>query len=182
MGKRKAPRRKAMRKGMLRVFSKQTVNTGQGPAPLAVREYQNRLRTFNQEIPRTLGMLLPSEDKVLTYKNQVLKKEVDNVPRDEVEELLRNMRNMLEGVPVERHIRLAFGKNYKLFLFFSNDHKRWFFVEWKRRAANFRRSIVYSSKERALAVFKIDSVVWVQNVEVPPNLNVAIQAAINPPS
>lgn len=52
------------------------------------------------------------------------------------------------------HIRVEENPLYRLFLFYSSGKQRWIFYEQDLLHSTHRRSIVYSSRKRAVAVWK----------------------------
>lgn len=122
-------------------LSNQVMSTGRGPDAERMQTYYNRLRTFDETIPQTLGLSEPMKELMKKY-DEVIK----DTPREMRISLVNNALGMLD---------LYFNRN------------QFFFVDIDYRSRKIRRSRIYGSKTYALQQLKNKRVVWVETIRSP---------------
>lgn len=119
-------------------LSKAVVNTGRGPDKERMQSYYERLNTFDQSLPQTLGLTEP------------------------MKELMKKYDQVLKDTPREMHISMVNNHTGRLDLFFHGT--QWFFVDVDYKKKTFKRSCIYPSKDRAMLALKIKRIIWVESL------------------
>lgn len=135
-------------------LSKQVINTGRGPDNERMQEYYQRLYSFDQPLPDTIGAV--SIDKVTTGRR------TESGLR--LKDLENTYANFIKGVPKEHRINYVDDDSARLDLFFAGP--QWFWVEVDYRKKFCRRSKVYPNKKTAeLYMFEESlKVTWVETI------------------
>lgn len=118
-------------------FSKQVINTGRGPEAIRMQEYYQRIHSYDQALPKTLGLTEPMKEMGERY-----------------EHILREQKDM--------YINLVNNAHGRLDLFFNMT--QWFFVDVDFRKKFWRRSRIYGSKAYALKMLTNKTVTWVETI------------------
>ncbi len=128
-------------------FTRQVINTGRGPNAERMQEYYQRVHSYDQSLPDTVGLTIggvhPRSQVIEDYYKTVL------------------------AVPKEMVVTLAKTKDGALRLIFNSTKSQVFFVDEDYKHKTFKRSIVYTSKETAFKRLKTKRVVWVERYSVP---------------
>lgn len=124
-------------------LSKQVMSTGRGPDAVRMQEYYQRIHSYDQALPETIGL---SEHM----------KEMKRF------ELTKKYQEFIKGVPRELHINFLNDDNGRLDLFFSGT--QFFWVEVNYRDRFWRRSAIYSSKKMAVTYLQQKSITWAEKI------------------
>lgn len=73
-----------------------------------------------------------------------------------------------DDAKIKQHITMLCSDFYKLELFYSSDCKKYFFIESDMIDGRMRKSIIYKSRDRAMNVFRGDTIQWKQVSNLPP--------------
>lgn len=117
-------------------FSKQVINTGRGPSSERMQEYYQRVHSYDQALPQTLGLTEP------------------------MKELMKKYDEVLRETPREMHVNLVNNAGGRLDLFFAGT--QFFFVDADLRKKEVRRSRIYGSREYAMKMLKYKTITWVE--------------------
>lgn len=118
-------------------FSKQVMSTGRGPNAERMQEYYQRVHSYDEALPKTLGLTEPMKEMGERYST-----------------ILREQRDM--------YINLVNNHTGRLDLFFNTT--QWFFVDVDLQKKFWRRSRIYGSKEYALKMLTNKTVTWVETI------------------
>lgn len=124
-------------------LSKAVMSTGRGPDAVRMQEYYQRIHSYDQALPETIGLTEPL-------------KEMRKF------ELTKKYQQFILGVPKELHINFLNDTNARLDLFFSGTQFFWVEVNYKERF--WRRSAVYSSKKLAVTYLECNKITWVERI------------------
>lgn len=124
-------------------LSKAVINTGRGPDAVRMQEYYQRVHSYDQALPETLG---------LSEHMKEMKKF----------ELTKRYAEFILGVPRELHINFVNDDQARLDLFFSGTQFFWVEVNYKERY--WRRSAIYGSKAVAITFMKCGSITWAEEI------------------
>ena len=123
------------------------INTGRGPNPVVMAEYQARARHIDAHMAKVFG--IPNEPRLTAIR--------------------KRLDIMLEDVPIERHVAFANSAYYKLFLIYSKSYA--FFIECNTEAKLIRRSVHFVSSSLAILAHKNKRITWVEELcTFPPEL------------
>jgi hypothetical protein len=122
-------------------LSKQVINTGRGPDKERMQEYYQRVHSYDQALPITLGLTQPMAELLLRYDD------------------------IVKNTPREMRIRLVDNITGTLDLYFNLT--QFFFVDVDYQKRFIRRSTVYPTKKRALDALKDKRVRWVETISSP---------------
>jgi len=122
-------------------LSKAVINTGRGPDKERMQEYYQRVHSYDEPLPKTLGFTEPMRELMGKYKEIVR-----DTPREMRISLVNNHTGMLD-------------------LYFSGV--QFFFVDVDYKLKRIRRSRIYNSKKYALLMLSAKKVTWVESVNSP---------------
>lgn len=118
-------------------FSKQVINTGRGPDAERMQTYYQRLHTYDQAIPQTLGLSGP------------------------MKELKANFDRIVSETPSTNKLCLfKHSEIGEVYLFYTLT--QYFFVETILKEKKVRRSRIYGSMDRAKREYKNNTITWVE--------------------
>lgn len=133
-------------------LSRQVVNTGRGPDKERMQEYYQRLHSFDESLPATIGAV--SIDQIATGR------------RTESGLRLKDLENtyntFIKGVPKELRINYLNDEFARLDLFFAGT--QWFWVEIDFKKKFCRRSKIYPNKKMADLMLTLDKITWVETI------------------
>lgn len=138
-------------------LSKQVINTGRGPDAVRMQEYYQRLHSYDEPLPKTLGFTGIDTSKRI-IKVGLHGKRTQGDPN----ELIKKYQEIIRDTPKEMRICLVNDDLARLDLFFN--YQQWFFVEIDYRKASIKRSCIYRSREMAMGVLKISKITWVETI------------------
>lgn len=124
-------------------LSRQTISTGRGPDSQKMAEYYQRIHSYDEALPDTIGLTEPL-------------KEMKRF------ELTKRYAEFIKGVPRELHINFLNDESARLDLFFSGTQFFWVEVDYRRKT--WRRSAVYSSKTMAVTLMEQSLLTWVETL------------------
>lgn len=124
-------------------LSKAVISTGRGPDAVRMQEYYQRIHSFDQALPETIGL----SDCMKEMKKF---------------ELTDRYKKFILGVPKELHVNFLNDVNARLDLFFCGTQFFWVEVNFKERF--WRRSAVYSSKRLAVAFLECNKITWAETI------------------
>jgi hypothetical protein len=167
---------KMKRRGKHRVYGKQFINTGRGPAPGSVSAlYRHKL--IEDKVDQYLNAKFPqkyfySDDALIArnefdkQKSSLLGEKENPIPLGEVRAMLIRLQEQMDETVMENHFKLRNTSFHKIDLFFSANKTCWEIIEMKMLGGeNFsRRSCVYSSKRLAIQALRLSAVEWVETV------------------
>ena len=119
-------------------LSKAVMSTGRGPDAERMQEYYQRVHSYDQSLPRTLGLSEP------------------------MKELMKKYDEVLRETPREMHINLVNNHSGRLDLFFGGN--QFFFVDIDVQQKKVRRSRVYGSRDYAMKMLKYKTITWVETI------------------
>lgn len=119
-------------------LSKAVINTGRGPDPERMQEYYQRIHSFDQSLPQTLGLTEPMKEVVSKYNK------------------------ILQETPKDMRICLTNSSLGRLDLYFNIN--QFFFVDYDAKTKTIRRSRIYPSKQQALLVLRLKKITWVESL------------------
>lgn len=138
-------------------LSKAVINTGRGPEPMRMQEYYNRLHSYDEPLPKTLGFTgIDSSKRII--KVGLHGKRTQGDPN----ELIKKYQEIIRDTPKEMRICLLDDDLGRLDLFFN--YQQWFFVEIDYRKKSIKRSTIYSSRMMAMKMLEIHSITWVETI------------------
>lgn len=151
MGK---PRRKGMRRGYLKRFSAQAINAGMyAPHRPTMAEMKRRPQSLGNINHRSLAVtqpqpLPPTKGATINVRHRVKRWEL----------FQHNERHQVKLEEV--HVAKEYETQKSLYrLCFVSNRGWWFWFHKDKPSEVMRRSIIYSSAQRAMAVF-VDNIVW----------------------
>lgn len=118
------------------------------------KQMREGLKNSHVEIPKTLGI----SDPKLACINKI--------------------KELIEDVPMSRHVRIHAKGYLNLLLFFSEKGDKWFFIESTISPLRVRKSILYPNKELAKEAFLANHIIWVEQVLPTKDM---VRAANRPP-
>lgn len=127
-------------------LSKSVISTGRGPDAERMQEYYQRLNSFDEALPKTLGLTFGGRGMTTPMWEMMLK----------YKELINEHKNMF--------VRLMDDELSTLDMFFSSTQHQYFFVELDKRKGLMRRSIIYSKREYAMISLKNQTVTWIESI------------------
>jgi hypothetical protein len=120
-------------------LSKAVINTGRGPDAIRMQEYYQRIHSFDEALPKTLGFTGP------------------------MKEMMANYERIIKDTPRECRIRLVNNHDGVLDLFFTLN--QWFFVDVDYKKKTLKRSKVYPSKAFAMMMMTPPHrITWVEQI------------------
>lgn len=125
-------------------LSKTVMSTGRGPDQERMQSYYQRLNSFDEALPKTLGMTFEGKGMTTPMCELALK----------YKELVKEHKNMF--------VRLLDDELATLDMFFASGKREFFFVEMDKRKKTLRRSMVYSKREYAMACLNHNTITWVE--------------------
>lgn len=138
-------------------LSKAVMNTGRGPDAVRMQEYYQRLHSYDEPLPKTLGFTgIDTSKRVI--KVGLHGKRTQGDPN----ELIKKYQEIIRDTPKEMRICLVNDDLARLDLFFN--YQQWFFVEIDYRKNSIKRSCIYRSREMAMGVLKISKITWVETI------------------
>lgn len=120
-------------------LSAQVMSTGRGPNQERMQEYYQRLNSFDQSLPETLGLTGP------------------------MKELVENYRRIVNETPKENKVCLINEQAGRLDMFWTFDQV--FFVDVDYKKKTLRRSKIYPNKQVALSLLKMEKITWVETAK-----------------
>jgi len=117
-------------------LSKQVINTGRGPDAERMQEYYQRVHSYDQALPQTLGLTEP------------------------MKELMKKYDEVLKETPREYHVNYVNNHTGRLDLYFNLT--QFFFVDVDYKTKIIRRSRIYASKRQADLCLELDKITWVE--------------------
>lgn len=124
-------------------LSKAVMSTGRGPDAVRMQEYYQRIHSYDQALPETIGLS-------------------DHMKEMKKFELTQRYAEFIRGVPRELHINFLKDENARLDLFFSGT--QFFWVEVNYRERFWRRSKIYPSKKIAVTFMEVDAITWAETI------------------
>ena len=149
-----------MKRSHLKTYSAGYIPVGRTPNKQVFQMYLNSAKSGRHSVQEYVQAML-----------------MVNAPRTEA--LARRL-EVLAEVPLERNIILFKSKRKKIMLFFDESHSRFFIVECNRILGFIRKSIVYSSRNRALHVFNNNKIKWKDTVSLIGLEHANSQPALSP--
>lgn len=138
-------------------LSKQVVNTGRGPDAVRMQEYYQRIHSYDEALPKTLGFTgIDTSKRVI--KVGLHGKRTQGDPN----ELIKKYQEIIRDTPKEMRICLLDDHLARLDLFFN--YQQWFFVEMDYRKKSIKRSTIYSSRTMAMKMLEIHNITWVETI------------------
>lgn len=132
-------------------LSKAVINTGRGPDAVRMQEYYQRVHSYDEALPDTIGGSVPI-DKVLSASRTeggLWLKVLENT-----------YTNFIKGVPKECHINYLKDHEARIDLFFAGTQWFWVEINYKKKFA--RRSKIYPNKQMAELMLEMDKITWVE--------------------
>lgn len=138
-------------------FSKQVINTGRGPDAVRMQEYYQRLHSYNEPLPKTLGFTgIDTSKRVI--KVGLHGKRTQGDPN----ELIKKYQEIIRDTPKDMRICLLDDDLARLDLFFN--YQQWFFVEMDYRKNSIKRSCVYRNRSLAMTMLELNKITWVETI------------------
>lgn len=135
-------------------LSKAVINTGRGPDAVRMQEYYQRVHSYDQALPDTIGAV--SIDHLKSQRRS------EGGLRLKDFDLGQKYTEFIKGTPKEMRICLFEDDLARLDLYFNIT--QWFFVEANYVRGSLRRSTIYKSRDVAMALFKMDKITWVETL------------------
>jgi len=121
-------------------LSKAVINTGRGPDAVRMQEYYQRIHSYDEALPKTLGFTGP------------------------MKEMMDNYSRIVKETPREMRIRLVDNHTGTLDLFFESYSHQFFFVDVDYKKKLIRRSKIYASKKFAMRMLELKAITWVEQL------------------
>lgn len=138
-------------------LSKAVINTGRGPDAMRMQEYYQRLHSYSEPLPKTLGFTgIDTSQRVI--KVGLHGKRTQGDPN----EIIKKYQEIIRDTPKEMRICLLDDDLARLDLFFN--YQQWFFVEMDYRRNSIKRSCIYSSRMMAMKMLEMSKITWVETV------------------
>lgn len=134
--------------------SKQVMSTGRGPDATKMQEYYQRLHSYDQSLPATIG--------AVPIERLITERRTESGLRIKDFDLAEKYADYIKGVPKNMFICIIEDDFARLDLYFN--HTQWFFVEVDFKKKWIRRSLVYSKREYAMAMLREESITWVEQL------------------
>lgn len=150
MSKRR-PRRKKMRVAYLKKYSSGYISLGRQIAPISLEDYRN------------------NKEDIHNYFLSVLFPGVGNVKSADAEReryLKKLQEDLLGQVDPARNISIYHGRMKQVRMFFNSEHNRFVFIE--DSITGIRRSVYYGNRVRAMAVYHLGKVTWLEYLDTSP--------------
>lgn len=138
-------------------LSKAVMSTGRGPDAIRMQEYYQRLHSYDEALPKTLGFTGIDTSKRI-IKVGLHGKRTQGDPN----ELIKKYQEIIRDTPKEMRICLLDDDLARLDLFFN--YQQWFFVEMDYRKKSIKRSTIYSSRTMAMKMLEIHNITWVETI------------------
>lgn len=120
-------------------LSKAVMSSGRGPDKERMQEYYQRIHSYDQSLPQTLGLTEP------------------------MKALMRKYDEVIKDTPREMRISLVKHDLGMLDLYFNGQ--QFFFVDVDFKKRIIRRSRIYGTRKYAMMMLENDRVVWVETVK-----------------
>jgi len=141
-------------------LSKQVISTGRGPDKERLREYFERVHSYDQSLPDVIfGSHWMGSEKYSTERRS------ESGLRLKLPDIAGQYAEFIKGIPREMRIRLVDNTTGTLDLYFNMT--QFFFVDVDYRKHFIRRSTIYPTKKRALDALKDQRVRWVEVLSSP---------------
>lgn len=138
-------------------LSKAVINTGRGPDAMHMQEYYQRLHSYDQALPKTLGFTgIDASKRVI--KVGLHGKRTQGDPN----EIIKKYQEIIRDTPKEMRICLLDDDLARLDLFFN--YQQWFFVEIDYTAETIKRSCIYRTRTLAMTMFDLRKITWVETI------------------
>jgi hypothetical protein len=138
-------------------LSKAVISTGRGPDAVRMQEYYQRIHSYDEALPKTLGFTgIDTSQRVI--KVGLHGKRTQGDPN----ELIKKYQEIIRDTPKEMRINLVNDHLARLDLFFN--YQQWFFVEIEYQKNFIRRSCIYRSREMAMTMLKMSKITWVETI------------------
>lgn len=138
-------------------LSKAVMSTGRGPDAMRMQEYYQRLHSYDEPLPKTLGFNgIDTSQRVI--KVGLHGKRTQGDPN----EIIKRYQEIIRDTPKEMRICLLDDDLARLDLFFN--YQQWFFVEIDYEKNSIRRSCIYRNRSLAMTMFDMRKITWVETV------------------
>ena len=118
-------------------LSKQVISTGRGPDNVRMAEYYNRVKSYDEDLPKRLGYTEPEFELLKRYNDLVNEHQVRRIV------LVRNHTGRLD-------------------LMLLNN--QFFFIDIDLKSKTIRRSKPYRDKERAMLMLHLKNIRWIETI------------------
>lgn len=141
-------------------LSKAVISTGRGPDAVRMQEYYQRLHSYDEALPKTLGFRgIDTSQRII--KVGLHGKRTQGDPN----EIIKKYQEIIRDTPKEMRVNLLDDDLARLDLFFN--YQQWFFVEIDYRKNSIKRSCIYRSREMAMKILQMSKITWVETIESP---------------
>lgn len=138
-------------------LSKAVMNTGRGPDAVRMQEYYQRLHSYDEALPKTLGFV-----GIDTTKPVVKMGLHGRFAKGDPNEAIKKYQEIIRDTPLEMRICLLNDDLARLDLFFNLT--QWFFVEVDYTKCFIRRSCIYKNRTLAMTMFEMQKITWVETI------------------
>lgn len=138
-------------------LSKAVMNTGRGPDAVRMQEYYQRLHSYDEALPKTLGFT-----GIDTTKPVVKMGLHGKFSKGDPNDAIKKYQEIIQDTPLEMRICLLNDDLARLDLFFNLT--QWFFVEVDYLKCCIRRSCIYKNRSLAMTMFEMQKITWVETI------------------